>query len=204
MITRRKFVLASVALALAGFSASALVGWHLHAGQPARSSAAWVHSFSSPGQMVRGADVIALVQAGDTRASRIAESDADSRGAATDSLPFEVVDLTVVRALKGTADGESLAVERAGGTTDSGEAVYLDHDGGAFEAGRTYLVFLKQQEEGAYYYQVNDQGRYVLDGDRLRAAVDPNAPVARYFHGRTVDEAARAIANPTADEAGSR
>lgn len=203
MITRRSFVLASVALAVAAFTASSLVGWHLHSSQPQRSAAAWVHSFSTPAQMVAATDVVALVQAGDTRLSRIADSDADSRGATSDSLPFEVSELTVVRALKGTVAGSTLPVERAGGTTESGEAVYLDHDGGAFEPGHTYLVFLKQQEDGPFYYQINDQGRYVLDAGRLRAAVDPGAPVARFFHGRTVDEVAAMIAAPAADT-GSR
>ena len=50
---------------------------------------------------------------------------------------------------------------------------------------RQYLLFLKKQEDGPYYYQVNHQGRYLVAGDRLWAA-DPEDSVAKAFEGAPV------------------
>jgi hypothetical protein len=89
-----------------------------------------------------------------------------------------------VRGLKGAGAGERLFIERTG-SLDGG--VFFDHDGGPFEIGHTYMLFLKQQEDGNYFYQVNDQGRYRVAATRLQA-VSPDDAVAARFHNRTVAE----------------
>jgi hypothetical protein len=181
---RKTFWMYTVLVALCGLSISAVVGWNRHQ-QPSReiSSAAWKERYQTPDELVKGVDTIVLAEAVSAMPGRVAYS---SNG--EDALPFEVVEFRVNDGLKGAKTGQAVLVERAGGTDSEGRAVHVDMDGGAFEKGGTYLLFLKQQEEGPYYYQVNDQGRYLVSGGRLKA-VSQDDPVTAVFQDRPVAEA---------------
>ena len=128
-----------------------------------------------------------LGQAIDRQPGRIAYS---SNG--EDALPFEVVSFRVVDKIKGKKSDGIVYVERAGGVDPEGNQVYLDADGGDFEVGNSYLLFLKQQEDGPYYYQVNDQGRYQVEGGRLKG-VDTDDEVSVVLHGRALEEGLRMV-----------
>jgi hypothetical protein len=97
------------------------------------------------------------------------------------------VTFEVRRGIKGLRPGEQFVLERAGGLDYEGQNVILDADGGPFEMGASYLLFLQRQEEGPFWYQVNDQGRYRVEQDRLVAAM-PDDPVASFYDGRRLDE----------------
>ena len=185
MITRKTLVTLTMVIAALGAAGSATVGWHLHTmkASPVKfSHAAWKVKFDAPSDLPRGADVVVLGTAVSSRPGRIAFSENGE-----DSLPFEEVTFQVVRGMKGIRSGESVVVERAGGIDYEGQNVLLDADGGLFEIGSTYLLFLKKQEEGNFYYQVNDQGRYKVETGRL-VAVSPEDPVAGFFHGKSLTE----------------
>ena len=165
MISRKLFWSLTLVLAVFGLTAGSLVG-----DVPAvrRSEAVWKEVFGTPSEMVRNVDSIVLARMIEARAGRVA-------GSAGGELQFEVVELEVVRGLKGAAAGDRVLVERA----------RLDFDGGVFEPGATYLLFLRQQEDGPYFYQVNHQGRFLVVEDRLWASA-PEDAVAGFFEGRPV------------------
>lgn len=183
MLTRNKFIFMTLVVAVCGLSASATLGWRQHE-QPARrlSSAAWKEKYKSTDDLIKGVDTVVLAKALGVDPGRIAFS-ADGE----DALPFEIVRFEVLNGLKGESAGSQVSVERAGGTDPSGYSVNVDIDGGEFEIGNTYLLFLKRQEDGPYYYQVNDQGRYQVAGKRL-LAVDSDEEVSANFHGKLVSE----------------
>ncbi len=84
--------------------------------------------------------------------------------------------------------------EKQAATTSEGRSVEIDFDGGDFEIGKSYLLFLKQQEEGPYFYQVNDQGRYNVVGEELKAVGgDETDSVKDFFKNKNVREAIRAV-----------
>lgn len=185
MITRKTFMTLTLAIAALGVAGSATVGWRLHAEKAAPlslSHAAWKVKFEAPSDLPRGVDVVVLGTAVSARPGRIAFSENGE-----DSLPFEEVTFKVVRGMKGVKAGETVVVERAGGIDYEGHNVLLDADGGPFEIESTYLLFLKKQEQGPFYYQVNDQGRYKVEEGRL-TAVNPDDPVAGFFHGKSFSE----------------
>jgi hypothetical protein len=72
------------------------------------------------------------------------------------------VEFSVVQGLKGMATGERFLLDRVGGVDAQSDSVQVDMNGGAFQSGDTYLLFLKRQEEGPYYFQVNDQVRFYI------------------------------------------
>lgn len=187
MLSRKRFIACTLLVALCGLSASAVIGWNLHDRQPRRLSAsAWKEKFRSADEMVRGVDVVVLAQAVAVNPGRVAYS---SNG--EDALPFEVVEFTAVRGLKGVADGSAVSVERVGGT-DNDQSIFFGDDGGPVEVGGTYLLFLKKQEDGPYYYQVNNQGRFRVEGGRVNAA-DPEDEVAASLHRRGLNEVMQSI-----------
>lgn len=193
MITRKALVAGALAAGVTGLAISATAGWMMHAmDRGPRSQAAWKDKFENLQQMARGTDVVVLARAGAARPGRVAESDGGS-----DSLPFELVSFTVERGFKGARAGDVLTVERVGGSAD-GESVYFDGDGGAFEPGRRYLLFLKRQDDGSYFYQVNDEGRYHMEGGRLKA-VREDGRVAATLHGRPAAEGFAAVARAAHD-----
>lgn len=182
-MTKKSFWTYTLIIALCGLSVSAALGWRQHQQpQPQLTSASWKEKFKEAKGLVKSVDAVVLARAVSTAPGRIAYS---SDG--EDALPFEVVSFEVVRGLKGAKSGEQVQVERAGGTAPDGTVSYFNIDGGDFEVGNTYLLFLKRQEGGEYFYQVNDQGRFHVAGGRLQA-VDANDVVAAQFHGRTVEE----------------
>lgn len=194
MLTRNKFLTLTLVVALCGLSASALLGWSHHNPERRFSSAAWKEKYKSVDELVSRVDAIALARAVGVQPGRTAYSDNGE-----DALPFEVVQFEVVNGLKGVNDGEQVSVERAGGTDPSGHTVNVDIDGGEFEVGNTYLLFLKPQEDGQYYYQVNDQGRYQAAGRRL-LAVDPREEVSAVFHGKLVQEGVDLVKQKAAEK----
>lgn len=184
MISKKAFIAVAVALTVTGFSVSSAIGWH---DRGARSQAAWVFKAHNLGELSAHADAIVLARAGASFHSRFAFSDNGE-----DCLPFEITDFTVLRSIRGAAPESVIQVERAGGLDADGVTQHVvDADGGAFEEGATYFMFLKQQEQGPHYYQLNEQARFQVRGDRL-AAVDEDDPVTQLLHGtRVIDALAR-------------
>lgn len=183
-MTRRTFWTYTLIIALCGLSVSAALGWRNH-GRPAgevRTAASWKQHFKDAKELVKASDAVVVARADSVAPGRVAYS---SDG--EDSLAFEVVNFTVVDGLKGETDGSMVSVERVSNSQE-GTVAYFDFDGGNFEVGGTYLLFLKQQEDGGpFYYQINDQGRFHEEGGQLRA-VEPGDPVAALFHGRSLKE----------------
>lgn len=183
MISRKTFRIMSLVLAVTGLAVGAWGGLELaHQGRHLTATA-WAEQFETPAGLARSVDVIALVRPVAVRPGRVATSINGE-----DALPFHLVEMEVLEGLKGAAPGESFVVERVGGVDPSGHHVFLDADGGDFVLGESYLVFLKRQPDGAYYYQVNDQGRYRLTPGGLEA-VDHHDVVAARLHGRSLAEA---------------
>ncbi|MFN2393453.1 MAG: hypothetical protein ABR566_15995, partial [Pyrinomonadaceae bacterium] len=148
------------------------------------SAAAWKEVFSSPDQMIAGVNAIVLAEAVSVVPSRVARSENSE-----DELPFELVTFRVSNPVKGAKGDGLIYVERAGGLDSKGLETQIDFDGGNFEIGKSYLLFLKQQEEGPYFYQVNDQGRYDVVGDKLKAVGnDETDKVKDSFKNKTVGE----------------
>ena len=164
MISKNCFAVVAVALAVTAFSTSALVRWNLNAPGP-RASTAWVFKARSLSDLSAHSGAIVVATAGASMHSRFAFSDGGE-----DSLPFEITEFTVLRSVVGPEPGSMIQVERAGGLDADGVTqVEIDADGGAFERGATYVLFLREQEEGPFYYQVNDQARYRVRNDRLES-----------------------------------
>jgi hypothetical protein len=185
MISTKRFTLVSVALAAVGFSSAAWITWELR-DPGVRSSAAWAFEASDLGELTLSADAVVLARATETVPSRVAFSDLGD-----DALPYEATSFLVEQSIRGPAAGETIWVERAGGL-DPVELVdvVIDADGGTFEVGSTYLLFLKEQEPGGYYYQINGQSRFVLHRDRLLSfAASEDDPVIESLHGQRLSSA---------------
>jgi len=194
-------VLGTVLAAVLGVSVSATVNWQKHqADEQARavencetskpnSAAVWKEVYKTADQLIAGVDKIVLAEAVSVTPSRVAFSENGE-----DELPFELVAFRVSNSVEGAKDDEIVYVERAGGTDSQGRAVGIDFDGGDFETGKSYLLFLKQQEQGPYFYQVNDQGRYDVVGEELKAVGgDETDTVKNFFKNKKVKEAIRTI-----------
>jgi hypothetical protein len=187
MLSGKRFITCTLLAALCGLTASAVIGWNLHDKRPRRlSAAAWKEKYRSAEELIKGVDVVVLAQAVAVNPGRVAYS---ANG--EDALPFEVVEFIAVRGLKGVSDGGPVSVERVGGV-DNDHSIFFGDDGGPVEVGGTYLLFLKKQEDGPYYYQVNNQGRFRVEGGRVNAA-DPEDEVAASLHGRGLGEVMQAI-----------
>ena len=190
---RRNVLVLTILVALCGLSVSAMLGLKQHQDEKAqmpsrgKSAAFWKEVYKTPDEMVKGVDLIVLGQAIDKQPGRIAYS---ANG--EDDLPFEVVAFRVLNNIKGKNGDGIVYVERAGGVDSQGNLVYLDADGGDFEMGNSYLLFLKRQEDGPYYYQVNAQGRYQVEGGRLKG-VNRDDEVSILFHDRPVEEGIRMV-----------
>jgi hypothetical protein len=187
MLSRKLFWIVTAAVVAVAMVAGLQLGG-LH-DDPERllTHAAWVEVFDSPGKLALGVDAVVVATAIDVAPGRIAFSENGE-----DSLPFEVWHFEVAKGISGAYEGEVVSVERTGGLDHQGHKVYIDADGGAFELGQQYLLFLRRQEDGPYYYQVNHQGRYRVAGERLQAAA-PHDRVAATFHGRPLAEGLAAV-----------
>ena len=177
MRSNKLFWSVSLALAVAGFTGGSLIG---NEASTVTGKAVWKEVYASPGEMAARVDAIVLARVTGTRQGRVVWSENGE-----DALPFQIVELEVRQGIKGAAKAERISLERVGGTAPDGRALDLSYDGGAFEPGATYLLFLKKQEDGPYFYQANHQGRYLVAGDRLWAA-DPRDAVAKTFEGAPV------------------
>jgi hypothetical protein len=175
MISRKAFWSIALAVAVMGAGAGILVGNAF--GPQAPANAAWKEVFEAPSQLARGVDSIVLAKAVGVEPGRVAKSD-DGK----DFLSHQIYEFEVVRGMKGIASGERVFVERAGGP-----GIVLDVDGGNYEMGATYLLFLNQQGDGPYHFQVNHQGRYLVDRGKLYG-VDPTDSVSAFFEGRPLSE----------------
>ncbi len=185
-MTRKTFWICTIIVAFCGLSVSAAIGLrHTEISQPTAnfSAAAWKEKYRTTDELIKRVDGIVLAQAVAAVPGRVAYS---ANG--EDALPFEVVEFRVVDGIKNFKTGDQVFVERAGGTDSEGNRLLLNFDGGDFELGNTYLLFLKRQEDGPYYYQVNDQGRFQVEGGSLKA-VTPDDEVTAPLHGRQVREA---------------
>ena len=177
MISRKLFWSLTLVLAVFGFTAGSLVG-HDEVPVVRNSEAVWKEVFRTPSEMIRNVDAIVLARVAEARPGRVAGS-----SKAGDALSFDRVEFEVLRGFKKAASEDRIFVERVGGP-----AARLEFDGGAFEPGATYLLFLRKQKEGPYYYQVNHQGRFLVVNDRLWASA-PEDAVAAAFEGRPVGQA---------------
>ncbi|HEX5717178.1 MAG TPA: hypothetical protein VF179_13520 [Thermoanaerobaculia bacterium] len=176
--SRRNFWIGALIVLAAGITTGRLAAGHFFPYQEVHKTAAsWKEIYNSPQGLSRGVDAVVLATVAEVVPGRTATSENGE-----DSLSFELVELDVVRGLKGMKAGGRITLERAA-ETESG--FFLDMDGGPFEIGETYLLFLQRQEDGDYFYQVNHQGRFRVANDRLLAA-DPEDPVAARFHRRPV------------------
>lgn len=197
----KNFLLGTILAAVVGLSASATISWQKHQTvEPAgseeacettkpNSAAVWKEVYSTPDQMVASVDVIMLAEAVNITPSRVAHSENGE-----DELPFELVAFRVSNPIKGANGDHLVYVERAGGFDSKGRPINIDFDGGSFEIGKSYLLFLKHQEQGPYFYQVNDQGRYDVVGDELKAVGnDETDTVKDFFNNKTVGEGLRII-----------
>ncbi len=197
----KHFLLGTIIAAIVGVSVSAMISWQSHQtveqvrseeacdrNKP-NSAAVWKEVYSTPDQLIAGVDLIMLAEAVSVTPSRIAFSENSE-----DELPFELVAFRVSNPVKGAKSEELVYVERAGGFDAKGQPITIDIDGGNFEIGKSYLLFLKQQEEGPYFYQVNDQGRYDVVGDELKAVGnDENDAVKDFFKNKIVGEGLRMV-----------
>ena len=179
-LSRRSFFAASFVLAAAGLVTGTLGANHLLLQPTSKSFAVWKDVYGTPRQLVRGVDAIAVATAVDVRPGRTATSDNGE-----DVLHFELVDLDVIRGVKGVETTERITVER---TAASEGGHLIDADGGAFEMGQSYLIFLQQQADGPYFYQVNDQGRYRITANGRLDPAAPGGKVAVHFQDRTLEE----------------
>jgi hypothetical protein len=159
MNSRKSFRFAVLAVVAAGLVAGASLADRVIHRPIQYAEAAWAEVFPTPVRLARSVDAIVLAQALDVAPGRIATSDKGEG-----PLPFQLVELEVIHGLKGAAAGDRLVVERAGGVDPEGRTVRITADGGELVPGEVYLLFLKQQPDGPYFYQVNAQGRYLLKG----------------------------------------
>lgn len=156
--------MAAAAAAVLGFGGSAMILASLDP-QARTVHAHWKRVFSTPREMTRGVEAIALARATGIAPGRMAYSD-DSG----DSLPFEEVSFEVVRGIEGLTEGQDIVVERVGGLDAEGSEVHFDADGGSFEVGEDYRLFLDRIEGSDLFRQVNHQGRFHVHKGRLRGA----------------------------------
>jgi hypothetical protein len=186
MLARKTFWTLTLAVAVVGIAGGAVVGDSLIHREVAQSDAAWAQVFRTPDQLTRGVDAVVFAHAVTVEAGRVAYSDNGE-----DALPYQVYEFEVIRPVKGLKGADRIFVERAGGESAEG-AVYLDADGGEFEIGQAYMLFLNQQPDGPYFYQVNHQGRYRVANGRLHASVHDDV-VTEALNGRTIEEGLRIV-----------
>lgn len=144
-----------------------------------RTHASWVYKTTDPVRMARDVDAIVLGTWVGLSPGRVAYS-----STAEDALAFELNDFAVEEVIKGAGVGGSVTVERVA-SDQLGRTAVFNHDGGHFVPGTRYLLFLRKQPDTRFFIQVNDEGRYVIDGNnRLRAS--GSGKVADALTGRSL------------------
>lgn len=158
------YVFAALAVVALGVATSigALQLFHQH--DEKRFHTAWKDTFQAPGQMIRSVDAVVVARHTGTSPGRVAFSDNPE-----DAVPFELNHFVIEQGMKGLAHGTTLTVERVGGDAN-GETVFLDADGGPYTPGQQYVLFVNKQPESSFYYVVNDEGRFNVEGGRLASA----------------------------------
>lgn len=181
--TFRLSLVAVVAVAAAAAFASGNFIHHAISGDRDLSHTAWKDNFATPEELVEGVDLIVHATMVGTSPGRVAYSDDPN-----DFVPFELNRFVVRNVMKGDlAPGASVTVERVGGVL-AGQRVQFDSDGGDFEQARDYVLFLKKQPETGYYYQVNDEGRYLVDDGRRLVRVAEQGAASAEISGKTVSD----------------
>lgn len=172
-MTRRHFVRALFTVSLLAFAGAFAINRVIGADRSAasgaatpRTMAAWAYKTSDAKQMARDVDAIVVATWVGVSPGRVAYSSNSE-----DALAFELNDFNVEEVIKGRRlVGGSVMVERVA-TNQMGRLVDFDYDGGAFLPDTRYLLFLKKQPDTAHFIQINDEGRYVIDGrDQLLAS----------------------------------
>jgi len=173
------------ALALAAGVGLALAGGRLLAGppRPVHTKAMWKSVYRTPSGLVAGADVIVEARHVSALPGRVV-------GEGRDATPFTNNTFEILSVLKGELTGSEILVEQTGGLLSSGAVLDID-DGGPFVPGASYLLFLKEGEDGSYY-QINHQARYRIDGETLEG-VDPTDRVVAALHGAELDDVRGAV-----------
>jgi len=193
----KHLLLGTILAAVAGLAVSATFSWNEHqdaeqTGTEAscdtnvtKGAAAWKQVYSTADGLIDGVDTIVMAEAVSILPSRIAVSDGSR-----DELPFELVAFRVSSPFKDASKDGLIYVERVGGLDSKGRPINIDYDGGSFAIGKSYLLFLKRQEDGPFYYQVNDQGRYdVIDNELIPVGETEGDEVKEFFKSRTSNEA---------------
>lgn len=144
-----------------------------------RAHAAWVYKTTDPVRMARDVDAIVVATWTAVGPGRVAYSSTGE-----DALAFELNDFAVEEVIKGTGIRGAIVLERV--AADQGERrVIFEPDGGHFVPHTQYLLFLKKQPDTPFFIQINDEGRYVIDGqNRLRTPA--TGQVADALRGRTL------------------
>lgn len=187
-MTKKRFVSSAAAVSVLALASSFGVGRVLGVGAgqadtgvTKRSHASWVYKTTDPARMARDVDAIVLATWVGVSPGRVAHS---SNG--EDVLAFELNDFTVEEVVKGNGVGGALTIERVA-TDQGGRMAVFDHDGGHFVPGTRYLLFLQKQPNTSFFIQINDEGRYVIDG-RSRLRSPGSGKVADALRGRSLED----------------
>jgi len=140
--------------------------------------------------MARDVDAIVIATLDGVSAGRVAYSSNSE-----DSLAFEIDTFRVDEVLRGSGISTTVKVERVA-TNQGNRIARFDFDGGPFVPKTQYLLFLKKQSDADVFYQVNDEGRYAIDG-LGRARSRAKGAVAAALHGRSVGQIRALVAAAT-------
>ena len=166
-MTKTRFACLTVLVVVGGFAAALLLAPYAGVGADDGPvmRAAWAQHHGSLPELIQGVDIIVY---GTVLGSR--------PGRTVSRIPFTLVDLLVQQAFGGRV-GTVITVEQTGGDLYD-QAVYIDGDGGPYVPGQKVLLFLNKQPDTEYFYLVNPQGRFSLNGGRLLAVANDD-PVAQ-------------------------
>ena len=185
MKKRNPVIALSIAAALLAVLLSVVVAPRLLPDSAGRGTFAahghWEVSYKNLGQMIADADAIVVATHLYSQPGRVEDAETG------DPLPFTNQYFRaeqVGKSRKGMAN--HFVVEQTGGEIPGGGILTID-DGGPYQPGSRYLLFLKQQPDGSYYYLPNPQGRFLNEGGKLKAVVKDQATAL--VHGQTEEEA---------------
>lgn len=178
------FAIAAIAVIVLAAASSIAAVDLFHDHQSKRFHTAWKDVYGNAPDQIRAVDKIVVARLIGKSPGRVAVSSDPS-----DVVPFELNHFEVEQGIKGVNVGDTITVERVGGEV-GGQRVILDADGGEYKEGERYLLFLNRQPESTYYYVVNDEGRYALNGQDHLIPVGDGA-VANELAGMTVGDFGR-------------
>lgn len=185
-MTKKRFFSAAAVVSVLALTSSLGVGsvlgvdgGQVNSGATRGTQASWVYKTTDPVRMARDVDAIVVATWVGVSPGRVAYS---SNG--EDALAFELNDFTVEEVIKGKGVAGAVIIERVA-SDQGGRMAVFDHDGGHFVPGTRYLLFLKKQPQTSFFIQINDEGRYVIDG-RGRLRSPGSGMVADTFRGRSL------------------